>query len=50
MSKIIAVSAALVLFVSIGIGLSGLRHGVIPLDAVVLSIFALSAFLNSWAA
>ena len=49
MSKIIAVSAALLLLVSIGIGLSGLRHGVSPLDAAVLSIFALSALLNSWA-
>jgi hypothetical protein len=46
MSKIIAVSAALLLFASIGIGLSGLRD---PLDTALLSIFALSALLNSWA-
>jgi hypothetical protein len=46
MPKIIAVSAALLLFVSIGIGLWGLRD---PLDAAVLSIFAISALLNSWA-
>ena len=48
MSKIVGVSAVVLLFVSVGIGLAGLRHGMDRLDAAVLSIFVISAILNSW--
>ena len=49
MSKIIVVSTAVLLFVSVGIGLWDEVRGLSPLDAGVALIFVISAVLNSWA-
>ena len=49
MSKIIVVSAAVLAFVSVGIGLWDEMRGLSPLDAGIALIFVISAVLNSWA-
>jgi hypothetical protein len=49
MSKIIVVSTAVLLFVSVGIGLWDEVSGFGPLDAGVALIFVISAVFNSWA-
>ena len=48
MSKIIVVGTAVLLFVSVGIGLWDVVRGLSSLDTGVALIFVISAVLNSW--
>ena len=47
MYKIIVGSTAVLLFVSVGLGLWDILRGLSPLDAGVALIFVISAILNS---
>ena len=49
MSKIIAVSTAVLLFVSVGIGLWVFLRNLNPLDVGAVLILVISAILGSWA-
>jgi hypothetical protein len=49
MSKIIAASTVVLLFVSVGIGLWDFLRNLNPLDVGVVLVFVISAFLGSWA-
>jgi hypothetical protein len=49
MSKIMAASTAVLLFVSVGIGLWDFLRNLNPLDVGVVLVFVISAVLGSWA-
>jgi uncharacterized membrane protein YfcA len=49
MFKIIAITIAVLLFVSVGIGLWVFLRSLNPLDVGVVIVLVISAFLGSWA-